>query len=213
MINPACTFHYVGQIDAGAIRESEIRVQARAAAESPYGRWAGSTPFLRFYEDLCTVVATPGDGAEIKWFCYYCGDVVCRAARPGDQIEVVRNFNASLAVVLRREGAVVVAVGALADSLLEPQMSVRCDALGATVRVGGERRAVLVREPAIVGGYDVCVERGDHHGLDTPSGCVSIATASDGVLVNAARRSAVLLAHQAFEALRGERSDGGYIKD
>jgi hypothetical protein len=213
MIHPACTFHYVGQIDATGISDSEIRVHARVPAESRYGCWAGSTPFLRFYEDLCTVVATPGDGADIKWFSYHCGDVVRRGARPGDQIEVARDFNASLAVVLRREGAVVVAVGALANALLEPQMSVCCDALGATVRVGGERRAVRVREPAIIGGYDVCVERGDHHGIDTPSGCVSIATASDAVLVNAARRSAVLLTHQAFEALRGERRDGTYIKD
>lgn len=213
MIHPDTTFHYAGRIDATGISDSEIRVQVRTLGKPHYGCWAGRTPFVRFYEDLCTVVASPGDGAQIKWFSYYCGDVVCRAARPGDQIDVVRDFNASLAIVLRRRNAVVAAVGALTNDLLEPQIGLRCDGFGAAVQVDDEWHDVRIRESTVIGGYDVYVESGDRRDLDTPSACVSIADASDAVVVNAARRSAVLLAHQAFEHLRGERHDGTYIRD
>jgi len=62
-----------------------------------------------------------------------------------------------------------------------------------------------------VGSYDVYVEHPRISGLDRASACVSMALASDPILVNAARRSAVLRAHQSHNRQRGERLDGSYV--
>jgi hypothetical protein len=213
MIHPDSTFHYTGLIEAPDISETEIRVRASVPAGSSHGCWAGRTPVLRFYQDLCTVVATPGEDAPVKWVSYCGGDVINRAAKPGDQIDILRDLNGSLALVLRRAGTVVVSVGAPANRLVGPCIRLRCDVFGAEICVGDQRRVVRIRESAIVGGYDVYVERGEVAGLGVPSASVSISNASESIVVNAARRSTVLLAHQAFDALRGERRDGTYIKD
>ena len=173
----------------------------------------GSSPRIRFWDGFLTLVATTTQDATVKW-CNYClGDVVSRAVKPGDEIEVVRDSNASLAVVLRRGETVVVAVGALASVSLGPDIEAHPGDVNAGIRIGNERCSAKERESATLGGYDVYVESLPAQDLDTPSACFSLALAADPIVVNAARRSAVLLTHQAFDRLRGERSDASYIME
>lgn len=212
MIHPLWLFHYQARIEAADVSHNEIAVQAQAVEGPLFPGLAGRAPRIRFWEEQMVLVSTTND-AQVKWFSFHLGDVVSRAARPGDDIEAYRDANGALALVLRRAGRLHVAVGALDSVRLGDDIAVTCGPRDMRVTVGDTHVSLHERESKLTGPYDVYAERVTVPGLDGPSPCASMALASDPVIVNAARRSAVLLARQGVDPLRAELLNGSYVKD
>lgn len=212
MIHPLWQFHYLARIEAADVSHSEISVQARAVEGPLYPGLAGRAPRIRFWDDQMVLVSTTDD-AQVKWFSFHIGDVVSRAVRPGDDIEACRDANGELALVLRRAGRLHVAVGALLSVRLGDDIAVTSGPPDMRVEAGDTHVSLRERESTLIGPYDVYVERMMAPELGGPSPCGSIALASDPVILNAARRSAVLLARQGVDRLRAELLNGSYLKD
>jgi len=220
MIHPSGLFDYVatvGDVQAGG---SELAVDAHQAPSRSGPSLAGSTPRIRFWGDQMILIAADRDSlALVKWFRFPAGDVVVRAARPGDALRTIRSGSGGVGLSLFRSDRLVVAVGALTDELLGPAVSIR--PLGVTggfetrfdVSIGGERGSLGWREAATVAGCDVYVEFPGAPGVPGSDATLSVCAADDVTLVNSARRSAVFLASLFFDPLRGEYPDGRYIKE
>jgi hypothetical protein len=165
------------------------------------------------------LVSGPPHSSELKWCSFRVGDVVWRAVRPGDRVEVKRNSLDGLRMCVFRHERILVAVGALSDAYLGPEVTVsgtarRFPDKRFEVEADGKQCVLAERESATVGLYDVYVDFPGRWNDWGEGQCesISIAPAADLVIANSARRSAVLMADHPDDPLCGERLDGTMIK-
>jgi hypothetical protein len=209
-------FNYAAFVGEADRRPSEVSVLA--ADVDPPGRsepLAGQAPILRFLDDRMVLVAAPASHTDLKWCAFCVGDVIRIAARPGDRIVASRDAVDGLAVALFRGARLHVAVGSLCDIALGPDVSVdstgrRSEGRPIEVSIRGSQRLLGSRESATIEGYEIYVER--TFSVHDENESLSIASVGDIVLMNSARRSAVLMAEGDGDPLCGERTDGTMIK-
>lgn len=211
-------FHYRGSVSEPDVREREISVRAVSIETVSRPSLVGAEPTIRFRHDEMILISTSHETSLVKWCSFRVGDVIVRAARVGDLLEVGRSALGGIRLSVFRSDRLLVAVGALA-----------CRPLGSAVYVRGEpgrrppTRRYLVqigdvqcelgaRESAAIAGYDVYLDRPGHSFVPES---LSIVANSDPVIVNSARRSAVVMGmdDDYFAVLRGERIDGTFIRN
>jgi hypothetical protein len=130
----------------------------------------------------------------------------------GDRIEAARNVLGNLNILVFRDDALLVGIGNLVMEPLGSVVAVTPNGKSGfdkrlAVRVADTTREFVARESASIGGYDLYVDNIEPVAL-------SIASNADAVVVNSARRSAVLMGlipHTDY-LLRGERHDGTYLR-
>jgi len=246
-------FDYEGVVAEGDLQPDQLWVQARAVAGSHPKHIVGTAPRIRFWREQMVLVAAESETPPFKWYAYPVGDVMLRAARPGDTLRASQDTSGRVRLWLLRNGQLVVAVGALCgvdlgdaavcvescrpgttprgrtvylsqrtenlrqlqikavavenpdpailDSVFEPPPEPRAVEvqIGSQWRIVGELRSVTLER------YDVFVETAARGGK------ISISRTDDEVVVNAARRSAVIMGFY-LDPLRGERRDGRFVK-
>src|SRR5215471_8787204 len=124
------TFHFAGTLFEENFQPGEIKFfglsllgEARAMDDRPL---VGLTPKIRFFDDQVVLIAPPGTVSAIRFCAFPAGDLVERAARPGDRIEVERTWNDGVCVRLYRADRLLAAVGAICGRKLEPDFQVLC---------------------------------------------------------------------------------------
>ena len=181
----------------------------------------GAAPRMRFREERMNLIsAPPHAGALAKWCAFPVGDLIERCARVGDVIQTYRSSAGALSLAMFRQGRLLAAVGDLVSVELERlrgaaqlDYHVRCTHPD-VIEIKGRRGSIPKRGSMRVGGYDVYVETWPERvSIYTGFGpsILSVAAASDPLLVNSARRSAVLMGH-VLPSLYGELKDGTFIR-
>ena len=210
-------FRYVATVREEDVRTDEISVRASCPADSAGPELAGSSPVIRFWQDQMILIAAPIETAQVKWCSFRIGDVVIHATRAGDLIETTRNVFGHVGLSIVRQQRLIVAVGHLWMANLGTTASVVMHHAGAPhgqveVRVGHETCSL-----GAAGVRDAWrlrrLRRRRRRRLARTS--VSIAAVADPIVVNAARRSAVLMAWHypsLTDSLRGEHLDGTYMR-
>ena len=220
MRNPVETFSYTGILGEADVRPGEVSLLVCASDASVNARQlAGETPTLRFLDDKLVLIPAPLSSSHFKWCSFQIGDVVGHAARAGDRLTVSRDACDGLVVSLFRDQRLFMAVGALLGASLGPDVQVtstgrRYPDPRLEIDIRGHTHVFLDRESATIEGFEVYVERGivwDPWG-EGPNESLSIAAVGDSVVMNSARRSAVLMADRYSDPLCGERTDGTMIK-
>ena len=217
---PVKAFSYTAILAETDIRSSDFSVLASSPdADRNDEPLAGLMPTVRFVEDRMVLIAAPRSSSHLKWCSFQVGDVARRVARAGDRLVVSRDPIDRLVLSVFRDERLLVAVGALMNASLGPDVRVNSTGrqysdIRIEIDIRGHRRVLCERESATIEGYDIYVERTivrDGWGSG-PNESVSIATVDDPVVTNSARRSAVLMADQDIDPLCGERVDGTMIK-
>ena len=176
---------------------------------------------MRFREERMTLISAPPHASALaKWCAFPVGDLIERCARVGDVIQAYRSSVGALSLAVFRHGRLLAAVGDLVD--FEPERLRGGAQLDYPVRwlypdvieIEGRRESIPKRGSMRVGGYDVYVEtwpeRVSIYAGFRPS-ILSVALASDPLLVNSARRSAAIMGHVS-PSLYGELKDGTFIR-
>ena len=220
MKSPVLSFHYSAHVSDADIKVGEVSVDARAIEDQKELPLAGTHPRIRFFEDRMVLVSAPSYSSLLKWCSFRVGDVLWRAVSVGDRIVVRRDVLDAVTVCLFRNERLLVAVGALSNEDLGSEVNVTSDGgrqpgMRFEIDVAGRHRVLGARESATVDMYDIYVDfAGDRNMYgEGPCESISIAPADDLIIVNSARRSAVLMASQNIDPLCGERIDGTMIKN
>jgi hypothetical protein len=247
-------FDYEGVVAEADLHPDQLWVHARAVVGSDRKHIVGTAPSIRFWREQMVLIAAQSENPPLKWYAYPVGDVMLRAARPGDTLRASQDTSGRVRLWLLRNGQLVIAVGALCGVDLEDPsvwvessrpgtpplgrttyLSQRAEALrqpmtvpvrrvenldesslarilepppeprAVDVQIGTQWRTVGELRSVTLEGYDVFVETAARGGK------IAISRTDDEVIVNAARRSAVIMGFY-LDSLRGERRDGRFIK-
>jgi hypothetical protein len=222
MRSPVKVCSYTATVGESVVNKEEVSLTFQAMAghtghNEPL--LAGPEPTIRFLGDRMVLIPAPRGTSHLKWCSFLVGDVVVRAVRAGDRIDVHRDVNDGVAVCMFRGEKLLLAVGALLGPALGPDVTIRSAGLKYRqlrfdIRVGTEQGNLGARESAVLGGYDIYVEFAEFSNdwAEGNSESISVASVDDPAIVNSARRTAVLMARDDSGALCGEASDGTMIK-
>ena len=206
VIHSSGTFEYAASFTKEGFSTSDIVLHGADLSGKNDERLVGLNPRIRFWNDRLVLIASESRKSCMRNVSFPIGDAVKLAARPGDQLYLVRTGSGGIALSLLRQEKLILATGAITSvplgrDIQEVRRAADVDPRGFEVdtwlelSVQSERLILREREVLEKGGYHIYVERCWEDGEPGTDECVSLCLADDSAMKIAAMRSAILLAN------------------
>jgi len=207
------TFQYEAEFTEEGFGETEILLRGTDLDGRNEDRLVGLNPKIRFWHDRLVLIASGDHKSSMRNVSLPIGDAVTLAARPNDRLYLTRTGAGGVGLSVLRQGALVLALGAVASVPLGSGLQVTCCPEGTDIKhppadtwlgfsVGSERVALRGKEVAEICGCHIYVERSWAPGIPGTDECVAVCVGEHPTMRIAAIRSAVLLGNGALKMTR-----------
>ena len=205
MIHPSGLFAYEAEFTADGFGESDVVLHGHEYQNTNIDRFVGHNPTIRFWRDRLVLVAGEQLHSRLRNFSFAIGDAVPLAARPGDQLYVVRTGGGGIGLSLLRENRLVLAIGAVRAVPLGMNVNIIIGPRGGKLfnnpptdprldfNVDGETIVLRERGLTTIGNYQIYIEHSWADGIPGTDECVSISRLDSQEINIASVRSAVML--------------------